>query len=284
MSAPPPVAYRGDGTGRPAHLPLPPARAPMVRGLRLRKTWRYVGIWSPAVSVCAASVAVGPLRQEFWGVWHRAEGRMTEHTRLLAGRVDVSPGRVRVRDAARRAELDLVLEEDPRTAVEVVTPVGRAWTWTRKQVVRGHGSIRLDGRRLAVDGVALIDDNAGYHPRLTRWWWSGGTGRLTDGRLAAWSLIVGLNDTLPHIENTLWLDGVPQALGPVRFEPDLSAVHLAEGGTLRFSAEAERASTTDLFVVRSAYRQPFGTYTGTLPGGLQLTGGVGVMEDHTALW
>lgn len=107
---------------------------------------------------------------------------------------------------------------------------------------------------------------------------------LNDGRQAVWSVIVGLNDTLPFIENTLWLDGVPQALGPVTFAPDLSRVQFADGSALAFTEEAERAYTVDLFVIRSAYRQPFGVFTGTLPGGLEVTEGYGVMEQHRALW
>ena len=55
----------------------------------------------------------------------------------------------------------------------------------------------------------MIDENDGYHPRFTHWWWSGGTSVLADGRVVTWSVIVGLNDTLPYIENTLWIDGVP---------------------------------------------------------------------------
>lgn len=189
---------------------------------------------------------------------------------------------MKVRD--RGAELDLVLAEDPATAFEVLTPVGRAWTWTRKQLVPARGSFRLDGREQVLEGVALVDDNDGYHPRLTQWWWSGGTAQVPDGRTVSWSVIVGLNDTLPDIENTLWVDGVPSALGPVAFAPDLSSVRFADGSALRFVQEAERAKAVDLLVIRSAYRQPFGTFTGTLPGGLEVAQGYGVMEQHRALW
>jgi hypothetical protein len=278
----PATPYRGTGADRPTGIPLPPARAPLFRGFRLRKSWRYVGVWSETVSLCAARVRVGPVPQEFWGVWDRSAGRLTEHTRLRAGRVDLTPGGIRVRD--RGTELDVRLDEDPRTAFEVVTPVGRGWTWTRKLAIRASGSAVVDGVRLPVDGVALIDENDGYHPRLTHWWWSGGTAVLADGRVAVWNAIVGLNDTPPTIENTLWLDGVPQPIGPVTFGPDLSEVRFADGSALRFQQEAERASTVDLFVIRSAYRQPFGTFTGTLPGGLAVDRGYGVMEDHRALW
>ena len=57
-----------------------------------------------------------------------------------------------------------------------------------------------------------------------------------------------------------------------------------DGVALSTRTTAERASTVSLVVIRSAYRQPFGTFTGTLPGGLAVDRGYGVMEDHRALW
>ena len=216
----PSIAYRGSGPDRPASIPLPPARGRMFREFPLHKSWRYVGIWSESASVCAARVRVGPLAQEFWGVWHWAAGQLTEHTRLRVGRVDMTPGGIKVRDLGQR--LDSTLEEDPVTPFDVVTPVGRGWTWTRKLAVRAFGVAHVGGAEVPIDGVALIDENDGYHPRLTHWWWSGGTVVLGDGQVAIWSVIVGLSDTLPHIENTLWIDGRPEPIGPVTFAPDLS--------------------------------------------------------------
>jgi len=40
----------------------------------------------------------------------------------------------------------------------------------------------------------------------------------------------------------------------------------------------------NLLVMRSHYRQPFGTFAGTLPGGVELAEGYGVMEEHDVLW
>lgn len=36
--------------------------------------------------------------------------------------------------------------------------------------------------------------------------------------------------------------------------------------------------------MRSSYAQPFGTFTGTLPGGVTLAEGLGVLERHDAVW
>ena len=276
------IAYRGDGSDRPATIPLPPAQAPTFRLFRMRKHWRYVGVWSPSVSICAARVRVGPLRQEFWGLWQREPGQLAEHSRLCPGRVHVRPDRLEVSD--RGTTIDLTLQPRPASAFEVVTPVGRAWTWTRKQVAAAYGTATVEGRQLPIDGIALLEDNDGYHPRLTHWWWAAGAGKLTDGRTVMWNAVVGLNDTLPYVENTVWVDGSPQPIGLVTIAKNLSTVVFDDGNALSFHQEAERATMIDFFVVRSAYRQPFGTFTGTLPGGLQLAEGYGVMEDHRALW
>ena len=276
------IAYRGDGSARPAAIPLPPAEAPMFRGFRMRKHWRYVGFWSPTVSICAARVRVGPLAQEFWGVWHREPAALAEHSRLRAGRVHLRPDRLQVVD--RRGMIDLRLEPTAASAFEVVTPVGRAWTWTRKEWATAHGTATVDGRQVRVDGLALLEDNDGYHPRLTHWWWAAGGGQLTDGRTAMWNAVVGLNDTLPHIENTVWIDGVPTPSARSPSPRTWPGSTFDDGNEMRFTEEAERATKVDFFVVRSAYRQPFGTFAGSLAGGLELSDGYGVMEDHRAVW
>jgi len=55
---------------------------------------------------------------------------------------------------------------------------------------------------------------------------------------------------------------------------------------LRFADGRRRAidARAVLVVLRSAYRQPFGTFAGTLPGGMELAEGYGVMEDHDVWW
>lgn len=273
--------YRGSGADRPSSIPLPPAKMPLLRGGRLLKRWRYVSIWSKELSLCAGSVQVGPVRQEFWAIWDRVGRQLWEKTRLRSGRVHLPSGRVLVQDG--NVSIDVALDE--RDGFEVVTPVGRAYTWTRKQgSVRAHGQIQIGERRLPVEAVALIDDNAGYHPRHTYWHWSGGAGTDSAGRAIAWSVIVGLNDSPGGRENSVWIEGVPHEVGPVAFAPDLSWVAFEEGGALQFQEEAVRERRDNLLVVRSAYRQPFGAFTGCLPGGIEVAEAFGVMEQHEARW
>ncbi len=150
--------------------------------------------------------------------------------------------------------------------------------------MRAHGLARIGEQTLTVDATALIDDNAGYHRRHTAWHWSGGAGTAVDGRAVAWSVIVGLNDSIHNSERTVWIDGVPQEVEPVRFADDLSTVQFATGEMLEFGEEAVRQRRDNLLLIRSRYRQPFGTFRGTLPGGVVLREAYGVMEEHNAVW
>ena len=283
-AAVPQLPWRGAAAQRPPGVAVPPARMPLMRAGRMLKRWRYVGMYGPEAMLCVGSAHVGPSRQVWWAVWDRETRRLHERTRQLLGRgrVDVeSAGRVAVRDGD--VEIELALEEGE--GVETVTPAGRTWIWTRKQGdVPARGRVVLAGRELALTGRAFVDESAGYHDRTTSWRWSAGTGVSADGRALAWNLAEGIHDRPGASERTVWVDGEPREIGPVRFEPDLSAVAFAEGGGLRCAAEATRERDDNLLVLRSRYAQPFGTFSGVLPGGIELAEGYGVMERHDVRW
>ena len=274
-------AYRYSGTsGRPTGIPLPPAHLPLLRAGVLRKHWRYVGVWTREVCLCAGSVKVGPLPQEFWAVWDRTTRRYVERTRFLTGRVKLPDRRLLVEDGDVR--IDLALEEDG--GFEVVTPYGGGYIWTRKQLIPARGTVSVAGTEQRIDDLAFIDDNDGYHPRRIKWKWSGGVGTDAAGRRVGWNVIVGYNDTPPNSENTVWLDGVPREVGRVRFADDLSSITFDDGSSIHFRQEAVRARNDNLLLIRSDYAQPVGPFTGTLPGNVELKEAYGVMERQDALW
>jgi hypothetical protein len=248
------------------------------------KRWRYVGVYAADLMLCAGSVRIGPGRQSWWAVWERNRRRLHERTRWRGGRVDVSPGRVRVRDGS--VAVDLVLEEAAAAEVEVVTPDGRGYAWTRKRApVAARGTVRVEGEARAVDAWGLVDESAGYHARHTAWRWSAGVGTARDGAgPVAWNLVAGVHDSPTASERTVWSGGEAREVGPVDFAEDLGSVAFAEGGALAFAAEAVRARDDNFLVFRSDYEQPFGTFRGTLPGGIELAEGYGVMERHVAVW
>jgi hypothetical protein len=187
-----------------------------------------------------------------------------------------------VRD--RGVALDLILEEE--AGIEARCRDGRGEVWTRKQAgVAAHGTLALDGGPpRAISGLAVIDDTAGYHARVTEWWWSAGVGTGTGGEALAWNLVSGVNDPPEGSERAVWVAGVPREVSPVTFAANLSEIVCADGSQLAFRAEAERRRSENLLLVKSEYRQPFGVFSGELPGHVALASGVGVVEHHRARW
>jgi Protein of unknown function (DUF2804) len=108
---------------------------------------------------------------------------------------------------------------------------------------------------------------------------------LTDqGEGVAWNLVDGIHDAAHESERTVWREDSPAEVGPVRFAPALTRISFAEGGELAFTEWSAREENRNLLLFRSRYRQPFGTFSGELPGGLRLAEAQGVMEDHDVLW
>jgi len=75
------------------------------------------------------------------------------------------------------------------------------------------------------------------------------------------------------------VDGEPHEVPPQEFAADLSRV-----GDLDFREWSAREARVNLGLMRNRYRQPFGEFSGRLPGGLRLAEGYGVMEEHDVLW
>jgi hypothetical protein len=249
---------------------------PLVRGGRLRKRWRYVGVYGPEVMLCAARARIGPLSQSFWAVWDRKRQRRFAHTRALAGHeVAIDGSEVRIAAAGLQATLHL----GDAVPVEAVCPSGeRGYGWTRKRAaVPVTGTIEADGRRWQVESRGVDDESAGYHERHTSWRWSAGVGTADDGRAVAW-----INDPERASERAIWIDGVPSEPEPVGFE-ELGAVRFSGGARLDFRSESERVRDDNLILLRSRYRHCFGTFSGSLDG-IELDDGFGVMEEHEALW
>jgi Protein of unknown function (DUF2804) len=258
-------AWRGPGPDRPV-LPLPPERMPAWRGGRPLKRWTWVGAFGPELMLCAAIARIGPATAAWWAVWDGTT--FSERSRRRAGRMVVTPSRVRVPGV-------LSLEVSGGAPVEVVSPHGAQYIWTRKR-----GGVRVRGTALGreIDAPGLVDESAGYHARRTEWLWSAGAGTLESGEPVAWNLVDGLHDAAVASERTVWVGGVPREVPPQPFDG------LAGVGGLRFTAGATRARRERLLLIASDYEQPFGAFAGELPGAGELREGWGVMERHAVTW
>ena len=245
--------------------------------MRPLKRWRYVGAYGPKVMACVGDARIGPLRQRFWAVCE--PGRpVVERTTLGRGGVTMDGPRVKV--DTRDVRIDLTVEEDGGVETR-----HRDSVWTRKQAgvpVRGH--VEVQGRSYELDCLGAVDDTEGRHKRHTTWSWSAGVGRGVGGARIGWNLVTGVNDEPTGSERCVWIDGDPREVEPVSFAEDLSSVSFGEGGGLEFTSWGAREDHTNLLILRSDYRQPFGTFSGVLPGGVELSEGYGVMEWHDVWW
>ena len=268
-----PVALRDLPVRGPAvrdlALTLPPHRMPPMRAGRPLKRWRYLGVYRPDLMLCVGDARVAGVPQRWWAV------ALPDGT-LLEGRrgIQLDPTRARVLGV-----LDLELQCPG--GVETVSPHGRSYIWTSKHApVRVRGRVEAGGHTFELDGEdGFVDESAGYHARQTAWRWSAGIGRTDDGRAVAWNLVHGVHDAPRNSERTVWVGGEPSEVPPQEFADDLSAV-----GSLSFREWSARESRMNLGVMRNSYRQPFGEFSGLLPGGLTLAEGFGVMEEHDVRW
>ena len=295
------LPWRGPDGERPA-LPLPPGKMPMRFAGGWRKRWRYVSAFGGRLMICAASVQVGPGSQTFWAVLDRESGELHERTRM---RFPAARGEVWNQDAEGHP---LEIGEDERGAVchfrsgeirgklsmgsgawvEAVCPAPdggtERFTWTRKRTTAVEVDVLLPGgERVRESARGIEDESAGYHPRHTSWRWSAGVGTSADGREVSWNLVAGINDPASDSERAIWIDGEPAAEpGIVTFD-GLEAIAFGSGARLDFGKEAERSREERKGIFSSSYRQPFGTFSGSLDG-IELASGIGVMESHDAVW
>jgi hypothetical protein len=258
---------------------------PLRQGTRLLKRWCYVGLFGPGVMLSAGQAQVGPLAQSFWALWDRRRGVLETETQLLQpGRIHVDPKTVRIRSGSARMELAISPVGEP---VEVVSPHGRSYIWTRKVPIRAHGHITLGMEARPLQGVGILDESAGYHARETEWRWSAGVGTTVDGWPAVWNLVRGIHDSETMSERTVWVNGRPAEVPTVRFSEQLDQMWGEDGSVLHFEEEARRVRRDNLGWLRSDYVQPFGRFRGVLPGGVELSEhdpAFGVMEHHQARW
>src|SRR3954469_19302894 len=269
---------------RTLDLPVPPDPMPSWRGTRPLKRWRYIGAYCDEVMLCVGEVRVGPVPQRFWAL--AEPGRpIAEATTIGRGGVRIDGSRAHV--SARGVRIDL--EVDEGGGVESIHPSGRGgYVWTRKQAaVAARGEVRVGGRMFSLACDAVGDDTAGYHQRHTSWTWSAGVGTGTRGERIGWNLVTGVNDSPRESERAVWVDGEPFEPPPVTFTDDLSRIDFdgeRSDAALHFSEWSAREDRTNALLVRSSYRQPFGTFTGSFPGGVQLERGFGVVEVHDVHW
>lgn len=148
-----------------------------------------------------------------------------------------------------------------------------------------NGFVELDDK-YHIDGTGMADYSHGLLGRVTAWHWAIGNCTDDEGREIGFNLVGGFNDGL---ENVIWIDGEPQAVGAAQFDPGESgtddewAVRSTCGTVdLTLAVEGVRTQAQNFGVVSSEYRQPLGRWSGTIAD--RAVRGVGVAEFHRSKW
>ena len=160
---------------------------------------------------------------------------------------------------------------------------GDSYIWTRKQPVRATGTVG-GRRRRSCAGWSTTP------PATTRAAPTGAGARASarrrDGTPLAFNIVTGVHDA-PSAASARSGSTAPRAsCRPATFAEDLSTVDVPRRRRrlLAFAEEARRARADDFGLFASDYVQPFGTFSGTLPGGIVVARGWGVMERHSVRW
>ena len=183
---------------------------------------------------CAALVQVGPLRQSFWAVLTRADGRLRERTRTLPrrGAVELVPGRparstgsesgpgvcgcatavccsisLSRRTRASRPSARTVASRCGRASRPASRRAARSPSTAAAAADRGAGGDRRHRRLPRPPHRVVVDRRGGHGP----------------GRDAlAWNLVSGVNDPPTGSERAVWVAGAPTSPRRCSFAADLS--------------------------------------------------------------
>lgn len=214
-----------------------------------------------------ASADTGDVKAAFGGIAieyrHEAGGR-----RLIVDDPGFGGGR------GLRGEI--FLSDPPRDRMVIATPfpgAPRAFYYNQKiNCLRAEGEVVLDGavRRFSPDSAfAVLDWGRGVWTYDNTWYWASASG-LHEGRRFGFNIGHGFGDTSAASENMVFADGIAHKLGEVTF-------HLPNGahdsGLWRFTSDdgrfemsfepiVDRASATNLGIIRSVQHQVFGRFTG----------------------
>lgn len=295
-----------------------------LAGLRL-KQWEHWLLIHPQVAVTLAVVDAAITHLVWVQVIDRQSGERWEHRRegplvrartarsLLDERASggasgleveihdhLAAGEHRLRVEARSAglpELRIEARADagpPAEPLAVVLPVGRGRAmYSHKVPLPLGGEIAVGERRYALDPAtctAVLDVHKAHYPRETWWQWATGVGIDAAGRRVAFNLTANVVTEPALNENVAWVDGRAEPLGAARFSlaEDPWSVRTEDGtAELVFNAQGERGEDLDYHLVRSQFRQRYGTFRGRLrlrDQTVALEDAFGLFEDHRATW
>lgn len=276
-----------------------------------RKAWIYLGIFSRDFYAGIAIADAGYLASAFSYVYIPAEKFFIEDKLTLPLGFNSDFGAT-LKDSWRLGRYEILPTADKivvnirgkfdlsaafrltHNGLSTIAPSteDRPFNFTYKEMgLACEGEFIYGGQRKKFSGdYGILDYTKGYPPRRTEWNWLSMIGKTESGKSLSINLVDKFND---GIENALWLDGKPMALGSAHFHyirPAEKSIWriLTRDNVIeaRFRPFGARSEDLSLGILKSKFVQPYGVFDGQIKIGdsVDKFTGYGVTEDHLALW
>lgn len=182
----------------------------------------------------------------------------------------------------------IVLSEEPQESMVIATPFKKAGHFYYNQKIncmRAEGYVTVGGETYEFSpetAFAVLDWGRGVWTYHNTWYWGSASGAL-GGVPFGWNIGYGFGDTSAATENMLFFGGMAHKLSQVTFNiPKRSGkfdymspwTFTSDDGRFEmdFIPVLDRASCTDILLIKSDQHQVFGRFTGTV-----------VLDDGTKL-
>jgi len=168
------------------------------------------------------------------------------------------------------------LTDTPEESMVIATPFGKPGCFYYNQKInclRPKGEVTFDGRTYVFDpedSFAVLDWGRGVWTYHNTWYWGSASGAV-NGVPFGWNIGYGFGDTSAASENMLFYNGKAHKLSQVKFnipggEKDFMSPWTFTSDDGRFEMDfvpvLDRASCTDVKLIKSDQHQVFGRFTG----------------------
>ena len=168
------------------------------------------------------------------------------------------------------------LSDEPEESMVIATPFDKPGHFYYNQKIncmRASGEVTYDGRTYVFepeDSFAVLDWGRGVWTYHNTWYWGSASGAV-DGVPFGWNIGYGFGDTSAASENMLFYNGKAHKLSQVKFnipgdEKDFMSPWTFTSDDGRFEMDfvpvLDRASCTDVKLIKSDQHQVFGLFTG----------------------
>ena len=168
------------------------------------------------------------------------------------------------------------LTDEPEESMVICTPFDKPRHFYYNQKInclRASGTVTAGGRTYTfdpADSFAVLDWGRGVWTYHNTWYWGSASGQV-DGVPFGWNIGYGFGDTSAASENMLFYNGKAHKLSQVKFNIPGDEKAFLEPWTftsddgrfeMDFKPVLDRASCTDVLLIKSDQHQVFGLFTG----------------------